>query len=432
MTSTTCPSIWRLRLQAFTSWLTKNVHRVTTAPGILKGLHWVPALVLPFVTLSAFAGELSTLAGGSPYLRWTNGPSRDPGFFPIAVWLQSPSKANRYREAGFNTYIGLWQGPTEEQLATLRKAGMKLICEQNAVGLRHREDSTIIGWMHGDEPDNAQSLGQGKGYGPPVPPERIRADYQRLREADPSRPVLLNLGQGVAWDNWIGRGVQRNHPEDYPEYAKGGDIISFDIYPVAHPSAEVTGKLWYVAQGVERLARWTGGQKVIWNCIECTRIQTRDRKATPQQVRSEVWMSLIHGSQGLIYFVHEWQPRFNESALLDDPEMLAAITRLNRQITRLAPVLNLPPLRDAATVSVKDPQIPVVVMTKKSQDAIYLFAVAMRDGEMAAAFKLQGLAGRQKMEVIDEGRTIDAVDGVFEDRFSGYGVHLYRVGTAPK
>ena len=27
-------------------------------------------------------------------------------------------------------------------------------------------------------------------------------------------------------------------------------------------------------------------------------------------------MSLIHGSMGLIYFVHEWKPKFNEWALL--------------------------------------------------------------------------------------------------------------------
>ena len=387
--------------------------------------------LLPAVS-SSVAGEAASPPARSPYLAWTNGPSSEANFFPIAVWLQSPSKAARYREAGFNTYVGLWRGPTEEQLAALRKAGMKLICEQNAVGLRHRDEPTIIGWMHGDEPDNAQSLGQGKGYGPPVPPERIQADYRRIREADPTRPVLLNLGQGVAWDNWIGRGVRRNHPEDYPDYVKGGDIISFDIYPVAHPSPEVAGKLWYVAEGVERLAHWTGGQKVIWNCLECTRIQTRDRKATPQQVRAEAWMSLIHDSQGLIYFVHEWQPRFNESALLDDPEMLAAVTRLNRQITRLAPILNSPFLRDLVTVSSRNPQVPVALMSKAHQGATYVFAAAMRDGETTATFKLKGFTGQQKVEVIDESRTIEAVDGGFEDRFSGWGVHLYRVEGVSK
>ena len=53
-------------------------------------------------------------------------------------------------------------------------------------------------------------------------------------------------------------------------------------------------------------------------------------------------MALVHGSRGLIYFVHQFKPKFNEHALLDDPEMLAAVTAVNRQIRELAPVLNSP------------------------------------------------------------------------------------------
>src|SRR5579859_92783 len=100
-----------------------------------------------------------------PYAQWTNGPSPDPSFFPIAVWLQNPANAARYRAAGFNTYVALWNGPNESQLAELRKAGMRLICEQNEVALKHLNDPTIVGWMHGDEPDNAQPLADNKGYG---------------------------------------------------------------------------------------------------------------------------------------------------------------------------------------------------------------------------------------------------------------------------
>jgi hypothetical protein len=84
--------------------------------------------------------------------------------------------------------------------------------------------------MHGDEPDNAQSRGKGKGYGPPILPATIIEDYRRTKKADPSRPVLLNLGQGVAWDRYQGRGTRTNHPEDYAEYIKGRDIVSFDIW----------------------------------------------------------------------------------------------------------------------------------------------------------------------------------------------------------
>jgi len=407
-------------------------HRILVASlrRFLRILLWIsaapaPALVLALASGVCFAGAPAATPS-SPYARWTNGPSSDPGFFPLAVWLQNPAKAERYREAGINTYVGLWRGPTEVQLATLRKAGIKLICAQNETGRKHLDDPTIIGWMHGDEPDNAQSLGQDKGYGPPIPAARIVTDYERLQRADPTRPVLLNLGQGVAWDNWIGRGVRRNHPEDYPEYVKGGDVISFDIYPVAHSSPEVADKLEFVARGVERLVQWTGGRKVIWNCLECTRIQNPKRKATPHQVRAEAWMSIIHGSMGLIYFVHEWQPRFNESALLDDPEMLAAVTSLNRRITRLAPVLNSPSLKELVRVSTDDPQWPVAALAKQHGGATYVFAVAMRDGQTTAAFTLPGLSGRRSVEVLDEGRTLTAQDGVFRDEFAPWAVHLYR------
>ena len=362
----------------------------------------------------------------APYARWKNGPGKDESYFPIAVWLQDPKNAPRFKAAGFNLYVGLWKGPTEEQLEALRKAGMPVICAQNEVGLRHRDDPIIVGWMHGDEPDNAQRRPDGKGYGPPIPPAKIIAAYQRIRQADPTRPVLLNLGQGVAWDGWRGRGVRTNHPEDYPEYVKGCDIASFDIYPVVHRSDVVRGNLWYVARGVTRLRRWTRDEKVVWNCIECTRIGNVNVKPTPEQVRSEVWMSLIHGSRGLIYFVHQFKPKFIEAALLADPEMLEAVTRLNRQIHELAPVLNSPTLADAVKVISSNRVTPVHAMVKRHGGATYLFAVAMYKEPTKATFELRGV-GQARGEVLDEARTIEVRAGRFTDTFAAYQVHIYRI-----
>ena len=372
------------------------------------------------------AEAIQTTPPANPYAKWAHGPSHDAGFFPIAVWLQDPRNAVQYRTAGFNTYVGLWKGPTESQLAALKAAGMKLICDQNATARSHLDDPTIIGWMHGDEPDNAQSLGESKGYGPPIPAKTIVADYEKIRAADPSRPIMLNLGQGVAWDGWYGRGVRTNHQEDYPEYLPGCDIVSFDIYPVAHSNPQVVSNLWYVPRGVERLVKWAGGQKVVWNCIECTRIQSKS-KATPGQVRSEVWMSLIHGSMGLIYFVHEWQPKFDAAALLRDPEMLREVTALNHLITGLAPVLNSPTVSGTVQVSSSDPQVPVAVMLKQHEGATYLFAVAMRNGDTTATFTLKGLAGEKTVEVLGEARSLSARGGAFSDTFKSWAVHCYRI-----
>lgn len=363
------------------------------------------------------------------------GPLADPNFFPIAVWLQNPNQANRYREAGINLYVALWRGPTDQQLEQLKAADMKVICSQNRTGLAHKDDPTIIGWMHGDEPDNAQEVvdratGR-RHWGPPIKPSKIIADYKKLQATDPTRPILLNLGQGVANDQWHGRGPE-GKIEDYPEYVKGCDLVSFDVYPVAGLDREdAADLLWYVAKGVDRLVKWTGGRKAVWNCIECTHISNPSAKATPHQVRAEVWMSLIHGSRGLIYFVHQFKPSFNEHALLDDPEMLRAVTAINRQIHDLAPVLNSPSVEGAATVHSSNSKVPIDVMVKRHGGTTYVFAVAMRNAPTRGTFQIKGLGKASEAKVLGEGgsapRQIKVDGGRFEDDFEAFGVHLYAI-----
>lgn len=391
----------------------------------------IPAAIAFVCGLLISSAVGQTGGSSSPYAAWKNGFPNDSKFFPIAVWLQSPSNAERYKAAGINTYVGLWEGPTEEQLAALKKAGIWLVCEQNAVALRHLDDRTIAGWMHGDEPDNAQELPGGKGYAPPITPQKIADDYQRIVKADPTRPVLLNLGQGVAWDKYIGRDTRTNHPEDYPHYIQGSDIVSFDIYPVVHRDPDVKGKLWIVAGGVQRLKDWSENKKIVWNCIECTHISNPDAKATPKQVRCEVWMSLIHGSQGLIYFVHQFKPAFREAALLDDPEMLKGVTAINAEITSLAPVLNDPVPALQMEVKSENADVPVDALAKNHGGSIYVFAVGMRDGPTTASFALQGLKDGQEVEVIGENRKLSAHDGAFRDAFASWDVHLYRIVAKP-
>jgi hypothetical protein len=373
------------------------------------------------VLILAAAG--AARADDGPYPK---GFPKSPGFFPIAVWLQAPANAERYKAIGINTYVGLWRGPTEEQLDELDAAGILLVCGQNERSLRFKDRPTIVGWMHGDEPDNAQSLGEGRGYGPPIPPATIVKSYETLKANDPDRPVLLNLGQGVAWDGWYGRGVRTNHPEDYPEYLKGCDIASFDIYPASHDNKEIAGKLWYVPKGVDRLRRWTGGRKDVWCCIETTRISNPDRKPTPEQVRSEAWMALIHGANGIIYIAHQFKPQFIEAGLLADEAMARAVADLNRQVLELAPALNSPDVEGVATVASSEEGVPIDFAVKRHGGRTYLFAVAMRDAEATATFRLPG-AGEARVEVLGEGRTIEAVGGTWDDHFKGYQVHLYRI-----
>ena len=324
------------------------LHRLLAAAGLAPAISMM-VMCSPVARCQAAVDE-SPPTRASGYGRWQNGPSKDAKFFPIAVWLQDPRNASKYQALGVNLYVALWKGPTAEQIAELKRRRMPVICEQNEYALKHLDEKTLVGWMHGDEPDNAQPLGYGKGYGPPIPPEKIIEAYRKIKERDLSRPVMLNLGQGVAWDGWYGRGVRTNHPEDYAEYVRGGDIVSFDIYPAVHDKPAVAGKLWYVARGVERLRGWAGGDRIVWNCIECTRISNTKTRPTPQQVKAEVWMSIVHGSQGIIYFCHQFQPRFIEAGLLADEEMAHAVGAINREVQGLAVVINSPSIPRAATV----------------------------------------------------------------------------------
>lgn len=376
-----------------------------------------------------FLGTASASADESVYAPWKNGPPTDDTFFPIAVWLQSPHNAPRYKAIGINIYIGLWEGPTDAQIDALSKIDMKVICDQN---LKFKDNKSIIAWMHGDEPDNAQPLAKGKGYGPPITPEKIIADYQKIKDADPTRPVMLNLGQGVASDNYIGRGTRRGNLEDYPKYLQGSDIASFDIYPAVHDAPEIAGNLTYVPKGVTRLRGWSNDKKIIWNCIETTHIGNVKVKPTPAQVRSEVWMSIIHGSRGIVYFAHEFKPKFIEAGLLADAEMAKAVGEINAQIKTLAPVLNSPPDPSAATATTSNKQTPIDLSARRHDVSLYVFAAAMGKADAQATFNIANLKGDSKVEVIGENRTLTATDGKFQDAFAGYAVHLYRVTGGTK
>jgi len=337
----------------------------------------------------------------TPYAAWTNGPSDQVDYFPIGVWLQNPSRAAEYQALGINLYIGLWEGPTAWQISTLTAAGIPVICEQNDYARANLNNPTFVGWMQMDEPDNAQkietfwqsdtdliaaawpeyadrTLASWGTWGPPASPLQITNEYHEIKSFDTTRPVFLGLGQGIAWDGWGGRGVRTGNLADYPKYAKGGDILAFDIYPVVHSDPEIAGALWRVPYGTQRLRGWAE-ENPTWADIECTHISNPDIKATPEQVRSEVWMAIVFGARGIIYFVHQFQPTFIEAALLSDPEMMVAVTAINAQIQGLATVLNQPSIIGKVDVVSSNSATPVRTMVKEEGGSMYVFSAAMHN-----------------------------------------------------
>src|SRR4029077_16531025 len=144
----------------------------------------------------------------------------------------------------------------------------------------------------------------------------------------------------------------------YAQASAAGDVISFDVYPVN----DYNGQLELVPNGLANLKTWTAqcnfGNNMIWNCIETTPFNG-GASPSPAQIQSEVWMSLIHGSQGIIYFVHVLSPTFREDGIFSYPASVQAVTSIDAQITSLAPVLNSSTVTNDVHISSSASGVPI-------------------------------------------------------------------------
>jgi hypothetical protein len=368
--------------------------------------------------------------GGAAYYRsWPNGPdpTGDVHYFPLEVWLQYPPEAAQYESLGIDVYNGLWRGPTKAQLVALSAAGMPAFASQNEVGLTDSHRSILKAWDQVDEPDDAQSKPSG-GYGPCISPAKIVRRYDTMRARDSTRPVFLNFSQAVANPKWPGRGSCTGDYADYPKYIGGADIISYDLYPVNNSLP-----LWWVAKGIDRLRAWAHYKKPVYEWFETTRINRTDPRPSPENLKSEVWLSLIHGALGVGYFTYVFTPKFNEAELLDKRAMAKMVDSIDRQIVALAPELNTPSVANGVTVESSNARLPVDTMLKRSGGKSYLFAAGARDaGSATATFTLRGLTKTVVADVLGEHRTIVIRRGRFRDAFTGYEIHLYRIPFVPR
>lgn len=375
----------------------------------------------------------------------------DPDFFPISIWWQKTSNAQAFKDVGIN----IWQTGDDlnaSQFTTLQNAGLKIICSQYAYALSQKNNPSIYGWMPFlDEPDNYQPSRHYDVY-QCSHPDSVYKTYKNMKLADPARPVVQNLGMGVAYLNWSGRGTCRNQwwmyadtiigIRKYTDFAKNGyihasDIISFDIYPINSkynlPTSATTEliyeQLHYVAKGVDSLKSWSKLKpRPTWAWIETTRIDDIDgRKPTSVEVKAEVWMALIHGVTGFGYFAHTIIP-FNQNALAQDLEMMNAIKDINNQVQVLAPVLNSASLKSFASKTTSNAAVPVDILCKYYNGSNYIFAVPMRLGATSVTFTTTNTTATS-VEVIGENRTIPITNGVFVDNFSNYSVRLYKLNV---
>jgi hypothetical protein len=142
-----------------------------------------------------------------------------------------------------------------------------------------------------------------------------------------------------------------------------------------------------------------------------------------------VWSSLIHGARGVVYFNHSFGGECETQHVLREAcytPVRRAVSDLNAQITRLAPVLNAP-FVDGMTAA----HGPADAATKYHDGVVYVLTGATAATGGRVTFSLDCFDDAT-VTVLDESRTLAMEDGSFTDDFTdGEAVHLYRVDAPP-
>jgi len=180
------------------------------------------------------------------------------------VWLQDPSLTSEYKAIGINTFVGIWDGPTQAQIDQFANSGVWVVSSQNSLAVADNPPS-FVAWAQPDEPDNAQPASRRRLW----TLHRSVGPAGQLSEVDHRRSdaaYLPGIGPGGSLDRLRGQGeLQRRH-FDVPRICASGRHPLLRHLPVNEEGSNsddpaAAGNLWYVAQGVDNLRGWVNDKK---------------------------------------------------------------------------------------------------------------------------------------------------------------------------
>lgn len=335
-------------------------------------------------------------------------------FFPLSSWGQSGERFALLRRLAFNSFAG---GKASELCDAAGKAGGYALPGFDA-GLKNH--GALLAYSPGDVLN--------KGSGNDLARQSAQAvveSYKKMRQEADSRPVLLNLTNSS-----MQPGDDRTSSERKAwceAVVSEADIVSLDVSSSEPGNFDILTRL---ADGLRQVRECAGTKKPVFACIEVCRGNRSSSDGQPDvrpdEMRAAVWMAIFRGATGIVYFTHSSQPTFAEFA--PDVNMQRELKRLNGQITRLAPAILADEPKEHVSITLPG-GLTGELIAREHDGAVHLFAGNLDRLRQSgtATITVEGLKQGTKVEVIDEGRDIDAADGQFTDEFAPLAVHLYRI-----
>jgi hypothetical protein len=287
------------------------------------------------------------------------------------------------------------------------------------------------------------ALGAWKGIDEPANPSRparvpvaglVRA-HQKLRETDPSHPVVITQAP-------VGTAAQ------LVPYRPAFDITGADIYPVSYPPGKHAGgrnrDIGIVGSVTRKMVR-AAGSKPVWMTLQVAWSGVVPSEQHPDNVprfptlgqeRFMAYQAIVNGARGLAFFGGHltqiarpadaqagWNWTFWKRVLRPLFEELTSAS--------VAPALVAPDAPKAVKASTKD----VELVTREAGDFLYVIAVRRGGGTSRVGFS--GLPRRRDGQPITGGevlfeyeqetfRTVRVARNGFRDWFAQHDARVYR------
>jgi hypothetical protein len=280
--------------------------------------------------------------------------------------------------------------------------------------------------MQEDEPD-----GNGQGY---INIPTCTTKYNNWKQIDPTRPVYINFG-GSDVVSALDGPAPSWCPSPYTDcvlastYASliaAADWISNDRYPVTGylNDGATRGDLTLIGEPMDKLATWT--TKPLFDYIETSsqNFVTGTRGVYPDELRVEIWLSIIHGVRGYVFFPQVVGGNTTNDGTPDD--VATEMTKVNAMVTQIASVLQgtIDPAGITASAT-----SPVQVGWRSAPSGTYFIAVNPVTTTQSTTLTLTGIGAATTATVLGESRTVSIAGGKITDSFASHEVHIYVVGN---
>ena len=374
---------------------------------------------------SAVGGAVATGGGSGTSGLFLN------GFFPIGTFMPTMYEFQKWKDRGVNTMVAEAGAVDVSTIivqweSAAKQLGLKTIRRPFPNPADDIGNTNLLAWMQEDEPDAS-----GQGY---VNSTSCMSKYTAWKRVDPTRPVYINFGGSDvmgALDGPAPSWCSSPYTDclltsTYKLLVAASDWVSNDRYPVTgYLNAGATrGDLTLVSQPVDRLATWSN--KPQFNYIETSSQQfiAGARGVTPDELRAEVWLSIVHGVRGFVYFpqIVGGSQTTNDGTPAD---VAAEMTKVNATVTQIAAILQgaINPSEIGAS-----PPAPLQAGWRNAPSGMYFIVVnPIATVTTASSIVLTGVGAATTATVLNESRTVAIAGGKISDSFAAFGAHIYAV-----